>query len=185
MPPRHHGAYLDGASQPAMSSDIHGAIQPADDMQHAYRALTPPFESVAMAESVGDTSSETVGDTSSETDSFCSWFAMGGRHLCVCGCNRWANYEMDESYVPTFINALCHQRANIVSGKQQWGLFVGGFSATHSSRVESVLTLNPIVSDLVRSFCKGPDDEFKLCCECNSCLPTWFEAGWICPEFWG
>ena len=40
MSQRHLGAFLDGASQPAMSSDIRGASQPAGDMQHAYHNLT-------------------------------------------------------------------------------------------------------------------------------------------------
>ncbi len=52
MHPRRRGAYLDGASQPAMSPDIRGAIQPAGDMQHAYRELTPVSFSFGVQQSM-------------------------------------------------------------------------------------------------------------------------------------
>ena len=119
-----------------------------------------------------------VSDSGSEVS-----YVLHGRHLCGCGCGKWADIEFD-GYRETYLNRVCRAVECRPAEKLQWARRLRCTSFAQRSMFEILILSLPEVSEILRTFVDG--DIYRHSCpeECGRCRPEWFDRGWICPEFW-
>ena len=110
---------------------------------------------------------------------------MYGRKMCNKDCGRWAVFDTD-GQEPLYWCPLCWNANEAVDVDTWWSWRMN--SLAPRSSLQATLDV-PDVSAIVRSFVVHRPDKYTNCCRCDDwntspCIISWFDDGWVCPDFW-
>ena len=110
---------------------------------------------------------------------------MYGRKMCNKDCGRWAVFDTD-GQEPLYWCPLCWNANEAVDVDIWWSWRMN--SLAPRSSLQATLDV-PDVSAIVRSFVVHRPDKYTNCCRCDDwntspCIISWFDDGWVCPDFW-
>ena len=110
---------------------------------------------------------------------------MYGRDMCINNCGRWAVFDPDGEE-PEWWCPLCYNAEEVVCIKGWWRQHMA--SLAPRSSLQTLLDA-PDISEIVSCFVVLRPTKYTNCCRCDDwnafpCVNSWFDDGWVCPDFW-